>query len=75
VGLKYGSLWVGGVLMMFMSCMGWVYEKKIKRGWGEFLVILDLRWVTVPRLDFGNDVWYGDPTLGSFSEVIWYCLL
>jgi hypothetical protein len=26
--------------------------KNIKRGLGSFLVILDLRWETVPRLDF-----------------------
>ena len=34
---------VGGFVMRFMSHMGWVFWKNIRKGWGSFLVILNLR--------------------------------
>jgi hypothetical protein len=44
---------VGGVLMRFMGRMGWGLWKNIRRGWGSFLVTLDLRLVMAPKLDSG----------------------
>jgi hypothetical protein len=59
---------VGGVLIVFMGCMGWVYEKVSREVRMVFLVILGLRWVTAPRLDFGNEVWCRDHT---FKVAFW----
>jgi len=36
-----------------MGCMGLVSEKMPGGVWGSSLDILDLRWVAVPRLEFG----------------------
>jgi hypothetical protein len=38
-------------------------------GWG-FLVILDLRWVRVPKLNFGMTCGVGMMLLGCFSKFI-----
>jgi hypothetical protein len=39
------ALWVSGVIMRLMDCMGWDYGKSIKRGWGRSLAMPDLWWV------------------------------
>jgi hypothetical protein len=53
VGSNMETRGVGGVYLKFMCCLGWGY-KKILRGPGMiFLITLDLRWVMIPKLDFG----------------------
>jgi hypothetical protein len=44
---------VGGALMESMGLMGWVFENSLGEVGRSFLDLLDLRWVTAPRLVFG----------------------
>jgi hypothetical protein len=54
VDAKYGSSWVGGVLLNPLGRLGWGYGRILGGDGGCFLVIPDLSWETVPRLDSGT---------------------
>jgi hypothetical protein len=53
VDSKYGSAWGGWCSNEVHGSYGVGLWKNIRRGWRSFLVILDLRWVTAPKLDSG----------------------
>jgi hypothetical protein len=51
--LNMAACGMGGVLIRFMGCMGWGYGT-ISEGVGRsFLIILDMRSMMYPKLDFG----------------------
>jgi hypothetical protein len=75
---------VCGILMMFMSRIGWVFGITSGGVGRSFLVILDLRWVMTQKLNFGKASGVGIKPL-SYSEllalrmlsslIMWYFLI
>jgi hypothetical protein len=69
VDLKYGSQWSMWCSNGANGRMGWDYGNSLGGVGRSFLVLLDLRWGTTPRLVFGMMYGVGCCLKGAFPEL------